>query len=582
MSIGKLFESVKVADEYMGDYYTYYSMHGQIEMLATRAAFCEVETLDTLANELKDTTKVSEYDELGMLQKVIVRNGDSEILSTAMNYKKRSTYSNFISKFIEKEEIKYSSTIVNRNYGIDALGNVTSVLDTTFGSHTYTYNARCFLTKEDSIEYTYDDNGNILTAGNTVFAYDSTIKDRLISVNGTSISYGTNPLNPSQFGNIQYEYEGRRLIRIQRDYGSSYDNITYEYVAQGLRISKTIYHEYNDGRGEYNESYKYYYGGDKLITEIGPNARLDFLYDEKNTLYGFVYNNLDKYYYVRDFMQNILGIIDSNGNLVVKYNYNAYGKITATTGSQATTIGAYNPFRFKGYYYDAETSMYYCKSRYYVPEWCRWLNGDNVSYLQVQSINDMNLFSYCCNNPIMFSDSLGTNWWDDFKNGVSNVWNTVCNWFSNTFGVSVITKKEFTFQSQQYWFTTLTTGVGYSKTYSNGKPVNFAVTLPDKWWKIWDFSLSIDVNVNGYGASLGFGGETSFGVHAGKSHFDFFGNAIGRVGFQYTVQEASGAYAFTRGTFNFPETVVACGIAVALYYIGVVGDSLAFLWSLIR
>lgn len=88
LSVGKLFDSVKVADAYMGDYYTYYPMLGQIEMLATRAAFCEVATLNTLANELKDTTKVSECDELGMLQKIVVRHKDTDILTNSYTYKK--------------------------------------------------------------------------------------------------------------------------------------------------------------------------------------------------------------------------------------------------------------------------------------------------------------------------------------------------------------------------------------------------------------------------------------------------------------------------------------------------------------
>ncbi|MDE5539331.1 MAG: RHS repeat-associated core domain-containing protein [Bacilli bacterium] len=105
-------------------------------------------------------------------------------------------------------------------------------------------------------------------------------------------------------------------------------------------------------------------------------------------------------------MQNILGIIDSNSNLVVKYEYTAYGTITAITGSKASTIGADNPFRYKGYYYDSESNMYYCKSRYYVPEWCRWLNGD-VSSLNPSSINGMNLFSYCDNNPICIVSGFG-------------------------------------------------------------------------------------------------------------------------------------------------------------------------------
>ncbi len=54
-----------------------------------------------------------------------------------------------------------------------------------------------------------------------------------------------------------------------------------------------------------------------------------------------------------------------------------------------------------------ETRMYYCKSRYYVLDWCRWLNGDHISYLSLKNINDMNLFAYCYNGPVNFVDSSG-------------------------------------------------------------------------------------------------------------------------------------------------------------------------------
>lgn len=140
---------------------------------------------------------------------------------------------------------------------------------------------------------------------------------------------------------------------------------------------------------------------------------MDFLYDENDRLYGFVLDKTAMYFYVRDALENILGIIDKNGNLVVQYAYNAWGKPESTTGTLATTVGEINPFRYKGYHFDSDTGMYYCHTRYYVPDWCRWLNADNIAYIRPDNAQQMNLFAYCGNNPISFWDLEGTkktNW----------------------------------------------------------------------------------------------------------------------------------------------------------------------------
>ena len=82
-----------------------------------------------------------------------------------------------------------------------------------------------------------------------------------------------------------------------------------------------------------------------------------------------------------------------------------------TTGTLASTVGAINPFRYRGYYYDTDTSMYYLQSRYYNPEICRMLNADDTKILQLQllqgNLTGTNLFSYCNNNPMMYIDPTG-------------------------------------------------------------------------------------------------------------------------------------------------------------------------------
>jgi len=103
---------------------------------------------------------------------------------------------------------------------------------------------------------------------------------------------------------------------------------------------------------------------------------------------------------------------------VVKYVYDAWGnfKVYDITGSEITDethLGFLNPFRYRSYYYDVETNLYYLKSRYYDPEICRFITIDDISYLDPDSINGLNLYAYCLNNPVMMIDNSGCApaWW---------------------------------------------------------------------------------------------------------------------------------------------------------------------------
>ena len=90
---------------------------------------------------------------------------------------------------------------------------------------------------------------------------------------------------------------------------------------------------------------------------------------------------------------------------MVSYKYDSYGNIKQISGD--LSLGNLNPFRYKGYYYDNESGMYYCKSRYYVEYWLIWLNMDRIEYLDNTNIGNINLFSYCNNNPVMMIDDKG-------------------------------------------------------------------------------------------------------------------------------------------------------------------------------
>ena len=80
------------------------------------------------------------------------------------------------------------------------------------------------------------------------------------------------------------------------------------------------------------------------------------------------------------------------------------------TGTLATTLGLDQPFRYRGYVYDAETGLYHVSSRYYDPEVGRWINADDTAYLGADGTPfSYNLFAYCVNNPVNRTDING-NW----------------------------------------------------------------------------------------------------------------------------------------------------------------------------
>ena len=117
--------------------------------------------------------------------------------------------------------------------------------------------------------------------------------------------------------------------------------------------------------------------------------------------------------------------IAASSNIVVKYKYDTWGNhavLNADGTDCESGIGVLNPFRYRGYYYDTETGLYYLKTRYYDPEVGRFVSRDSIEYADPETINGLNLYAYCGNNPVMSIDLLGTSW--------NSFWNSVGNWLN--------------------------------------------------------------------------------------------------------------------------------------------------------
>lgn len=86
------------------------------------------------------------------------------------------------------------------------------------------------------------------------------------------------------------------------------------------------------------------------------------------------------YYYVLNAQGDVIALLNSAGALIASYNYGAWGNYSVHGAdgkktTNATFIGHINPLRYRGYYYDRETRLYYLQSRYYDFANCRFINN---------------------------------------------------------------------------------------------------------------------------------------------------------------------------------------------------------------
>lgn len=177
---------------------------------------------------------------------------------------------------------------------------------------------------------------------------------------------------------------------------ASFGGISYTYNEDGIRTSKT-----SNGI-----TTKFYLDGTNIIEQTDGTTTLYFFYDSVGEIVGFKYNG-NNYLYIKNSMGDIVGIVDSAGNLISSYTYDAWGKVTSVTGSN-TAIGELNPFRYRSYYYDSDIQMYYLQSRYYDPEIGRFINSDEVRYIGLTTSEiSYNPFVYCENNPTNNNDPSG-------------------------------------------------------------------------------------------------------------------------------------------------------------------------------
>lgn len=379
------------------------------------------------------------YDKLGRMSEVSSICGpnciDSFISKNIYYVQKGTRTSNLVaSEWFGRRGIVKDSI----NYTYDEKGNLTTIRENGKLVARYTYDGMSRLVREDNVKLgktitiAYDNAGNIVMRSE--YAYSLAAADSLGESKDIHYGYAADgwrdrlmSFGESVCGSYDslgnpWLYRGKELVWTRGRCLATIGDVNYVYNAEGARISKTVN----------GITTRFYYDGTTLLAQESDNVRLYFNYGIDGII-GFTYNDGAEYFYKRNMLGDVIAILDGNGEEIVRYAYDAWGNhktyvrdgsvfVEVTSGNGVGTdgqnnffISKVNPIRYRSYYFDNETGLYYLLSRYYDPQVGRFINADDISCLMFSDVNGLNLFVYCRNNPIAYVDNTGNKskkkWW---------------------------------------------------------------------------------------------------------------------------------------------------------------------------
>ncbi len=357
-----------------------------------------------------------EYDTLNRLQSLSFEAENNNIIITEYSYAlgtdgQTTGVVNQVNYYMQTPDATDAS-ILQAGYGyVYNKNGIITLIENSWGDRSYEYDKLNRLVRENdelldqTVVYTYDNGGNILTKtyydyttgelgtvkDTVAYTYNSVWKDKLLTYDGGATITYDEIGNPLTYNGYTFTWQKGRQLASASGNGKT---ISYKYGADGLRTQKTVN----------GVTTQYTYVSGLLAAQTDGTNTLQFYYAPDDTCLAVTYNGT-MYYYI--YLQgDVVKIINASGSTVVEYKYDTWGKVIAVTGSLGSTLGRLNPFRYRGYVYDTETSFYYLTTRYYDPEVCRFINADG--YVTTgYTITGFNMFAYCLNNPVMCEDAGG-------------------------------------------------------------------------------------------------------------------------------------------------------------------------------
>jgi RHS repeat-associated protein len=323
-----------------------------------------------------------------------------------------------------------ASGSVGIEYGYDAAGNRISMQDES-GSYTYKHDGNNRITevrKNSAVQliYTYDETGNIETVTDsegfvTGYTYDKSGRMETVTFDGRTTIYAYdlsgNRESVTYEGGVKEEYTYNRNNRLltltnKKPNGAIISKYSYTYDIIGNETSKTdnygtTYYTYDKaGRDTKVETpgkttlYTYDNAGNRqslveTYTSNQSSGNGDGGGDNGNESNKPVFS-----YFLFNGHGDTVQTVTQEGEIQNQYDYVIFGSPTLTIETAACSI------RYAGEYLDNETGLYYLRARYYNPYIGRFISEDSY-WGEDDNPLSLNLYTYCSNNPIRYTDPTG-------------------------------------------------------------------------------------------------------------------------------------------------------------------------------